>query len=73
MGLTFRVTYLHFLLTTSLLHEINKKIMPPLIETQRIEALIMVKNGDRTRAHQAVFNLFNIKYPDTLITQFIIN
>lgn len=43
--------------------------MAPLTETQRIEVLIMVGYGDRTRTQQEVCNLFNIKYPNTPITQ----
>lgn len=43
--------------------------MAHLTETQRIEILILIGCGDKTRTQQEVCNLFNTKYPDRPISQ----
>ncbi|KAJ8946464.1 hypothetical protein NQ318_004510 [Aromia moschata] len=37
--------------------------------TQRIQILVFIGCGNKTRAQQEVCNLFNAKYPDNPITQ----
>ncbi|KAJ8935476.1 hypothetical protein NQ318_009601 [Aromia moschata] len=43
--------------------------MAHLTVTQRIEILIFIGCGNKTRTQQEVCNLFNAKYPDDPITQ----
>lgn len=43
--------------------------MVKLTETQRLDVLIMIGCGDRIRTQKEVCELFNIKYPDTEISQ----
>lgn len=43
--------------------------MAHLSETQRIEILILIGCGDKTRTQKEVCNLFNAKYPDRPISQ----
>jgi hypothetical protein len=47
--------------------------MVQLSEKQRIEVLMMIGSGDRTRTHQEVCQLFREKYPDQPINQSIIS
>ncbi|KAJ8957745.1 hypothetical protein NQ318_017643 [Aromia moschata] len=47
--------------------------MAHLTVTQRIEILIFIGCGNKTRTQQEVCNLFNAKYPDNPITQSTVN
>ncbi|KAJ8957005.1 hypothetical protein NQ318_012172 [Aromia moschata] len=47
--------------------------MAHLTVTQKVEILIFIGCGNKTRTQQEVCNLFNAKYPDNPITQSAVN
>ncbi|XP_071055356.1 histone-lysine N-methyltransferase SETMAR-like [Onthophagus taurus] len=66
----FNICYCFVFIFEHLLLRIYFKIiMAHLSETQRIEILILIGCGDETRTQQEVYNLFNAKYPDRVISR----